>query len=33
MMWNVGWLWSKCRGIGLHLEVIRGTPSYYVFLW
>ena len=32
MIWNVGWLWSQCRGIGLHLELIWGTPSYFTFL-
>ena len=32
MMWNVGWLWSQCRGNGLHLKLIWGTPSYFAFL-
>ena len=32
MMWNVGWLWSECRGIGLHLELIWGTLRYFPFL-
>ena len=31
-MWNAGWLWSQCRGIGLHVELIWGTPSYFAFL-
>ena len=31
-MWNAGWLWSQCRGNGLHLELIWGTPSYFAFL-
>ena len=33
MMSNAGWLWSQSRGIGLHLELILGTPSYFTFLW
>ena len=32
MMWNVGWHWSQCRGIGLHLELIWGTLMYFPFL-
>ena len=31
-MWNAGWLWSQYRGIGLHLELIWGTPSYFRLL-
>ena len=31
MMWNVGWLWSQCRGIRLHLDLICGTPRYFTF--
>ena len=30
-MWNAGWLWSQCTGIGLHLKLISGTPSYFMF--
>ena len=32
-MGNAGWLWSQCRGIGPHLDVIWGTRSSFVFLW
>ena len=32
MMWNVGWLWSQCRGNVLHVELIWGTPIYFAFL-
>ena len=32
IMWNILWLWSQCRGIGLHLELIWGTLSYVSFL-
>ena len=32
MMWNTRWLWSQCRGIGLHLKLIWGTLSYFMFL-
>ena len=32
MMWNLGWLWSQCRGFRLHLELIWGTLSYFAFL-
>ena len=32
MVWNVGCLWSQCSGIGLHLELILDTPSYFSFL-
>ena len=32
MMSNAGWLWSQYRGIGLHLELIWGTPSYFRLL-
>ena len=31
-MWNIGWLWSPCRGIELHLELIWGTLRYFPFL-
>ena len=31
-MWNAAWLWGQCSGIGLHLELIWGTPSYFAFL-
>ena len=31
-IWNVGWVWSQCRQIGLHLELIWDTPSYFAFL-
>ena len=33
MMCNAGWLWSQSRVIGLHLELICGTLSYFTFLW
>ena len=32
IMWNIRWLWSQCRGIGLHLELIWGTLNYFPFL-
>ena len=32
MMWKLGWHWSQCRGIGLHLELICGTLMYFPFL-
>ena len=32
MMWSAGWLLKQCSGIGLHLELICGTPSYFPFL-
>ena len=32
MIWNVGLRWSHCRGNGLHLELISGTPSDFAFL-
>ena len=32
MMWNAGWLWSQCWGIGLHLKLIWGTLSSFTFL-
>ena len=32
LMRNARWLWSKCRGIGLHLDLIWGTWSSFVLL-
>ena len=31
-MGNAGWLWSQCRGIRPHLELIWGTRCYFAFL-
>ena len=32
MMLNVGWLWSQCRRMGIHIELIWSTLSYFAFL-
>ena len=32
MMWNAGLLWSQCRGMGLHLELICCTLIYFASL-
>ena len=32
MMQNAGWLWSQCRGNGLHHKLICGTPRNFAFL-
>ena len=32
MMWKFGWLSSQFSGIGLHVELILVTPSYFTFL-
>ena len=32
LMGNARWLWSQCRGIGPHLELIWGTQSSFMFL-
>ena len=32
MMCIAGWLWSQCKGIWPHLNLILGTPNNFAFL-
>ena len=32
-MGSEGWLWSQCKGIGPHADLVWGTQSYFVLLW